>query len=566
MKVKELDVVLMHPPSVTYFRKKPFLPGPLHRTVPIYTPLFIMFPIGMVSMASYLEEKGLKVKVINLAEKMLVERSINLESFLRKIKSRIYGIGLHWIVHSQGAIEVARLCKSLHPSSIVVLGGLTATYFANEIVRRFDFIDCVIRGEGERPLYELAINTKKIGKFEAFSKTPNLTFKARDGKIISTKTCRVINSLDQLNFTRLDLVEPHTRTITSPLTGAKLWNLPFYRGCMLNCATCGGSRYAYSKLMKRNRIAYRSPERLLEDFMILDEMGIKSIFLFQDPRFCGRAYLDKLSNVFKGVRWSNIRNVGIELFFPASRDYLERIKSYKIAENIGLSISPESASDDVRCAHGRMYTTGELLKTVHKAIELNLPIGVFFMLTLGLENKDSLRRMFLLWKKLLSLNKSGIGSRNVSVDFGPMLLLDPGSLAFDNPEKYGYRLIFKDFVSHYNAMNLPHWSLWFNYETKNFGRSKLSRIVLDSWEALVKMKWRLGLMTEKEMELEIFIVNFERAALQDIEEKSSKSIEELQELAAEVIEISKDRVLSWNYILTHNLNDKVILFRELFEE
>jgi len=33
-----------------------------------------------------------------------------------------------------------------------------------------------------------------------------------------------------------------------------------------------------------------------------------------------------------------------------------------------------------------------------------------------------------------------------------------------------------------------------------------------------------------------------------------------------VIEISKDRVLSWNYILTHNLNDKVIVFPELFEE
>ena len=564
--MKELDVVLIHPPSVTYFGKKAFLPGPLHRTVPIYTPLFIMFPIGMVSMASYLEEKGLKVKVINLAEKMLIERNISLESFLRGIKSRIYGIGLHWVVHSQGAIEVARLCKSLHPSSTVVLGGFTATYFADEIVSKFDFIDCVIRGEGERPLYELAINMKKFGKLEAFLKTPNLTFKTNDGKVVSTKVCHVINSLDHLNFTRLDLVDPHARTITSPLTGAKLWNLPFYRGCMLNCATCGGSRYAYSKLMKRDEIAYRSPERLLEDFMILDEMGIKSIFLFQDPRFCGKAYLDKLFSVFKGARWSNIRNVGIELFFPASRDYLERLRSSRIAENIGLSISPESASDDVRRAHGRTYTTDKLLKTVHKAIEFNFPIAVFFMLTLGFENKDSLKHMFLLWEKLLSLNKSGRSRKRVSVDFGPMLLLDPGSLAFDNPEKYGYKLVLKSFVSHYNAMNLPHWSLWFNYETKNFNRSKLSRIVLDSWEALVRIKWKLGLITEREKELETFIVNFERAALQDIEEKSSRSVEELEELAAEIVEISKDRVLSWNYILTHNLNDKVLGFPELFKD
>ena len=558
--MKEFDVVLIHPPSVTYFQKRPFLPGPLHRTVPIYTPLFIMFPIGMLSIASYLEERGIKVKIINLAEKMLIERDLDLKAYLNSIKSEIYGIGLHWVVHTQGAIEVAKLCKLLHPDSTVVLGGLTATCFADEIVREFDFIDCVIRGEAEYPLYKLITNIKRFGRLEAFLKTPSLTFKDPDGKVATTKTCNVIGNLDSLNFTRLDLVEPHLRTITSPLTGGTLWNLPFYRGCTLNCATCGGSRYAYSRLMKRRRIAPRSPERLLEDFMTLDEMGIKSIFLFQDPRFCGKAYLDKLFNVFKDVKWSSIRNVGIELFFPASKSYLERLKSCKMAENIGLSISPESASDKVRRIHGRIYTTDELLETVYNAKRLGLPIGVFFMLTLGFEDKNTLKDMLLLWKKLLSLNKEKTkDSGEISVDFGPMLLLDPCSPAFDNPEKYGYKLIFKRLKDYYAAMNLPHWSLWISYETKNFSRLEISKIILDFWEALANIKWKLGLITRGKKELETFIVNFERAALQDVMNVASRSLTELEQLAAEIIEISKDRVLSLNYILTHNLEDERII-------
>jgi len=552
--LKEYDVVLLHPPSIAYFRKKPFLSGPIHRTVPIYTPLFIMFPIGMISIASFLDERGINVKIINLAEKMLVDQSFDLELYIKSIKSKIYGIGLHWIVHVHGAIEVARICKSLHPESIIVLGGLTATCFADEIAEKFDFVDCVVRGEAEHPFYELVTNLKKYDKIKAFYNTPNLTFKTPDGRVISTTSCNVVDDIDEFSFTNLELVEPHMRTITSPLTGKKLWNLPFYRGCKLNCATCGGSRYAYSSLMNRRGIARRSPEKLLEDFMILDEKGINSIFLFQDPRYCGKNYVERFLKIFKGVRWSNIENVGIELFAPASKSYLEGLKACRIADNLGLSISPESASDIVRYLHGRKYTTDELLRTVYNSRELGLPIGVFFMLTLGFEDKYSLKNMALLMKKLLSINKEG--SKNlgkVSTEFGPMILLDPGSLAFRDPEKYGYKLILKNITDYYHAMSLPHWSLWISYETKNFNRLELASIILDFWEIIINIKKYLGLISRERSDLEKLIVDFERAALQDIASTSSKSPADLEELAMEISEIAKDETLYRSYILTHNL-------------
>jgi len=559
--LKEFDVVLLHPPSVAYFRRKPFLPGPIHRTVPIYTPLFIMFPIGMISIASFLDERGINVKVINLAEKMLVNQSFDLESYLRSIKSKIYGIGLHWIVHTHGAIEVAKICKSLHPDSVIVLGGLTATCFADEIVEKFSFVDCVIRGEAEHPFYRLVTNLKKYEKIEAFYNTPNLTFKAPDGRIISTASCDVVDNIDEFNFTRLELVEPHMRTITSPLTGKRLWNLPFYRGCRLNCATCGGSMYAYSSLMNRRRIAPRSPEKLLEDFMILDEKGINSIFLFQDPRYCGKSYVERFFRAFKGVRWSNIENVGIELFVPASKSYLEELKACRIADNLGLSISPESASDMVRYLHGRKYTTDELLRTVYNSKGLGLPIGVFFMLTLGFEDKHSLKDMAHLIRKLLSINREGPENLGrISAEFGPMILLDPGSLAFRNPEKYGYKLILKNITDYYHAMSLPHWSLWISYETNNFNRLELARIILNFWEIVTNIKRDLGLISRERSDLERLVVDFEKAALQDIASASSASPADLEELAMEISEIAKDEALYRSYILTHNLGceNKVI--------
>jgi len=535
---RRYDVVIIHPPSMTHFWEKPILPGPIHRTVSIYTPLFIMFPIGMISIASYLEEKGIKVKVVNLAEMLLLDRNFDFHAYIKSLQSDIYAIGLHWVVHVHGAIEIARICKEVHPDSTVLLGGLTATCFAEEIVRDFDFIDCVVRGEGEYPLYILINNLKKSDNHKAFSCSPNITYKSPENKIVSTPMENPFIDLDSLNFTRLDLVEPHSRTITSPINGLKMWNLPFYRGCGFNCATCGGSKTSYSQLLSRNKFATRSPEKLLEDFIELDYMGINSIFLFMDPRLCGQFYLDRFFKLFKNSKWSNIRNVGIECFFPASKTYFEKWKQLKIADNIGFSISPESASEKVRMIHGRHYTTDQLIKTIIAAKELNLPIGVFFLLVLGHESVDTLNEMLFLWKKILGLNNS---LKNIDVDFSPMIFLDPCSPAFFNPSLYGYKLRHKTLKEYYNAVKLyPHWSMWLSYETKNFTQKDIVRIILEMWEKLENIKYQLNLISKETLELEILLANFEKSVFKNLRQINSNDLKVLEDFARDVLNISKD--------------------------
>jgi len=543
------DVILIHPPSIFDFRKKPFLPGFIDRTVPSSTPLFILPPIGMVSIASYLQEKGLKVKIINLGEKMLKEgKNLDVEHFLRGLKAHIYGIGLHWVVHSQGAIEIARICKRLHPDSLVILGGLTATCFSEEIVSNFKFVDCIVRGEAEIPFYSLVANYKHAReKIEAFKKTPNLTFLNKDGRIIKTPEINVCESLDDLNFTNIELIEPTPSLVLYQET----WHLPISRGCLMNCATCGGSKYSYLKLLKRDRPAFRSPKKLFEDFSILDEMGIKSIFLFQDVRLGGKHYLEELFRIFKKSKWSNICAVGLELFYPATKEYLEKIKTSKIADNIALSISPESAVEWIRKIHGRAYSNETLLKTIIASKQLNMPIGIFFMISLGFESINTIKEMWSFWEQILALNNQISGDARIYVDFGPMILLDPGSLAFDNPDKYGYRIKFKNFMEHYKNLNLPHWKYWINYETVHFNTSDIANIIIDSSDALLRIERKLGLVTEKNYELQKLRIEFERVVLKKIDKiMQNPDPDERNQCIKELVEISKDPLLTWTYIVT----------------
>lgn len=547
--VETYDVVIIHPPAFPNFREQPILPGPIDRTVPNYTYLFIMFPVGMMSIADYLDRAGFKVKVFNTAELLLKDRNFDFVDFLKKLEADLYTVGLHWCVHSVGAIEVAKLCKYLHPDSTVAMGGLTSTFFAEEIVRNFSFVDCVIRGEGEIPICNFMRNLKSTDKFKALQNTPNCTFRNQMGEVVSTSIHVPPRSLDELEFTRFDLVEPYIRTLNSPFTNTMMWNIPISRGCLMNCAGCGGSRTSYKVMLGRTMPAFRSPSKIYEDLAKLDELGVHSVFLFQDPRLGGQKYIDELFTVLGNANWKNIKNIGLELFWPASFTYLEKIKRSNIAEHVGLSISPESGNDEVRKAHGRIYTTSALMQTVENSVDLGIPIGVFFLISLGHESPQTLYETWSLWEKILKLNVEKKRPAKTFVDFGPMILLDPGSPAYFDEKRYGYKILFKNFIDFYENLKIPHWKFWINYETLFFDRDTVGKVILDSWEALSIARWKLGQLSQREYELDLLRVKFERTLYKNIDKILAKSPEEIVDSCKELVEISRDPFLTWTYVL-----------------
>jgi hypothetical protein len=81
-----VDLILLHPPSLYDFRKRPGMHGPISDVVPS-TPIFEMYPIGFASLSEYLERHGLKVRIVNVAMKMLKDRTFNVEDFLSKLKA-----------------------------------------------------------------------------------------------------------------------------------------------------------------------------------------------------------------------------------------------------------------------------------------------------------------------------------------------------------------------------------------------------------------------------------------------------------------------------------------------
>ena len=97
---------------------------------------------------------------------------------------------------------MAKIVKEKCPQTFITLGGFTASYFAQEIMENYPFIDSIIKGEGEIPIRELA--EKIANNDENLSTVPNL-FWRKNREIVHNSNTFVATDEDLNSFTFFDI-------------------------------------------------------------------------------------------------------------------------------------------------------------------------------------------------------------------------------------------------------------------------------------------------------------------------------------------------------------------------
>jgi B12-binding domain/radical SAM domain protein len=490
--MSDYDLILIHPPAIYDFRRKTLFPGALGSSVEQVQ--FTKIPIGMLSIADYLDRNGFKVVVDNLGDRMTRSRDFNVEDHLKYLEAKVFGVGLHFQHHSQGAIEIARLIKELHPDSLVILGGLTATRFHEEIIRKYPFVDAVIRGEAEKPFLEFMNALNKNGKI---SPTPNLTYRTPSGKLEVTPLMPPSQNLDEFEYTRLDLLEPKDSVYGSE--AKPRWSLVVGRGCVHNCAICGGSAYTYKTYLGMDKPAMRSPGKIVEDIKRLNAQGIRNIGLYQDPRMGGKKYVKELLSGLKSLA-SKLDRLSLDLLAPADEEFIKDIAG--IGRQVVIHICPDTGCDDIRKKLGRNYTTDELMQTIRLCHKYLIPVTTFFSVGLAGETREKVLETLDLWAELasidtLTLSKTDYWELGCNIPVGgPIvgpIVLDPGSLAFDEPEKYGYKLKYRDLEEYIKGLSEPSWPSWLNYETELLNTDEITALILESVDFGIDSREQFGI-------------------------------------------------------------------------
>lgn len=490
------DIVLIHAPAVYDFRSSKSFFGPISDAIPATT-AFEMYPIGFSHLVQALSKAGLDVRVSNIAMKMVHNRNFDVEKYIRcDLSAHAFAIDLHWMVHCHGSIEIAKLLKKYHRETPVIFGGLSASYFYDELIS-YPFVDYVIRGDSaELPLLQL-LNC--IKRSHQPLKVPNLIWKNGDG-IIENPFSYVPDSLDPLSrdlgWMIKNIIKYKDFWGTVPFRG---WlNNPVSacfssRGCTQNCITCGLSAKSARYYLNRQQPALRSPKNLYEDIRHLATLSRQSIVVSGDIRKGGASYVEEF--LFYAGKQPVENNVVFHIEIgPAEQDFFKKLS--EVFESYSIIISPESHDDEIRKAYGRNFTTSEFEDNVRWAIENGAKlITAYFMIGLPRQTYQSVIDTVGYIDSLLKwLGSSKSKVEALVIPMAPFL--DIGSIAYRSPEKHGYRLRCLTLEDHRKALMSPTWKNMFNYETECMDIHQLVDVTYDSTLKLIGVKEKHGLVSK----------------------------------------------------------------------
>ncbi len=489
---KKPDFILLHAPAIYDFRKFPALLGPISDVIPS-TPIFEMYPIGFSSIAEHLGKNGVRVQIINLAYRMLENPKFDVEKKIAKLNPKAFGIDLHWLVHVQGSLEIAKICKKYHPDIPVIFGGYSSTYFHEELIK-YPQVDFILKGDStEEPLLQLIRSLKNK---DDFFPIPNLTWENKK-TVHSNPIEYVPDNLNNLTNNYKNLFKLAVKNLDpKSMTAIRdWWRYPITavmtcRGCVKNCTICGGSKYAMKHYCNRAKPSFRDADLIVKDIEQISRFTNGPIFVVGDLNQPGTEYAD---TVIHGLKKLNLKNEMVfELFEPASENFFEKLSD--AVPNFNFEFSPESHDKEIRQKCGKHFSNEQIEANIQWALDRGCKkFDIFFMIGLPLQTPKSVLDTVDYCGYLL--NK--FGTRLIPFISPLSPFLDPGSLAFEKPKKFGYKIFYKTLEQHRQALLKPSWKYFLSYETKWMLRDQIVDVTYEAGQRLSKIKYEHGLIDKQ---------------------------------------------------------------------
>jgi len=355
-------------------------------------------PLGLLGIADYLNSNGIKSHVLHQGVEWMNRKSWKLEETLKLIDPPVVALSLHWHYQAHDVIESCRKIREILPDTYIVLGGSTVSFFHDEIVREFDCVDGVIRGDGEIPLLEIV---KKIKAGERdLSGVPNLTWKSGNNRTVCNEItyCADEKMLNELRFANMDLLENYrtyidyvslpfilVKGISKKLNFKmftaryKLFPLCVGRGCTFDCTWCGGSFTPQKERIScRKKVVWRPYDAVIADIKQALNYGYEGMYTVFDPTPADQSYFVGL---FRRIRDEGLtKKLGWmhEATGVTSREFVDEFAETFSEEFRVIALSPETGNEEIRRLNkGHFCSNTEFLEMLDYITSKKVNVEVF---------------------------------------------------------------------------------------------------------------------------------------------------------------------------------------------
>jgi amino acid adenylation domain-containing protein len=395
--------------------------------------------VGLLYLSSFLRRNGIDAHCqwndLAVSKPLLKE---NIEKLLKKTQPRVVAVSMKWFPHIARVFEICKIVKEYSSSIKVVVGGNTASYYGEDIIRR-DHIDYVVMGDGEVPLLKICKNEKNI---------PNCLTKEA-GKIINTGINYVQNEENSAPIYLSHLDEIFV-TKENPFY-ADFFLVYTGKGCNMSCFFCGGCLTAQKKGFNRPKPFLRGIEEVRKDLIEAKKYTSTIMFDFDLPT---TDTLDYNIKILQGIDLSN-HFCDICLWRIPTPEFLELIS--KTFKYVYLNIDMGSLSETHRAKLDALKvvkpqpTDKELFDLFERCKKLgNIEVVIDLIAGLPYFGEEDIRCSEEVLSTILKKYTCFSG-----IDWG-RLHAQPGAPLTRNSDKYGMKSLaktYEDFLK-YSELNL----------------------------------------------------------------------------------------------------------------
>jgi len=461
-------------------------------------------PLSLLCVSRFLDRDGYPVKIVS---ENLYENHLDVLRETAK-EALVFGVSSMTGYQIEDGLQASRIAKEANPKIKIIWGGWHPSLFPTQVLEN-PSIDMVIRGQGERALYEVV---KRLEHGKSFDGIPGLHWR-KNGKVVPNPD-RSLESLDEMPPIPYHLVDTE-KCLMETEFGSRTINYVSSYGCPYRCGFC------CEQTVNKRRWVGLNAEAVVDDLERLEkEFRVNGVSMYDSNFFVdmnrAKAILQGMLDRKLTLRLGNIDGRTKQLA-NADNELWELLRATRC---YSILTGAESGSQEALELIQKDITLEDTARFAEKCRDYG--IKVIFSTLVGLpipdlafdeivrktdEQIDATIRMF---DQLLSLDSRHRGLMFLYCPYpGTPLYQNALSLGFEAPEHLEgwsrFHLYAKhtpwitrkqerrvSMVSSYIFMFLDSDTLtWLKQRIKNRLKRSLFVLAFDIFKGIAKMRWKL---------------------------------------------------------------------------
>lgn len=350
-------------------------------------------PLGLGYIATYLENESINVEMLDS-----VKMHLSVSEIIAYIDNKNPDfIGIN--IFTQNCELVKYIVEKTEFDGIIFIGGQATKFLYNEILDWKTENECnIIIGEAELIIPKLCISS--------CLERPQIIYKNKKVFMVNKNSLYFPRDISSIHldrkFLKDELVTNHYGELEASIITS--------RGCLFDCAFCGGARSLNKDVTPRTRTVESIQEEIsellsiypnLQSIRILDDLFLRNKNSFE--------LATTLFNDFANIHWRGMAHV------HSIKSSMNKIQELYASGCRELFIGIESGSDSVRKKINKIGSCNDVLEVASAVLMKGIDLKGYFIFGFPGETKEDFEATYELAAKIRDFSEKTIGNFRTSV-------------------------------------------------------------------------------------------------------------------------------------------------------